>query len=166
MHAGQCTLRAAMDLKTLRLASLQLSPERLEAFVVYQRTMLAELEAAPAADWSGKYAFAHGKALAASKLDLVEYGKLKALVGDYCGKRSAYLQVQERVAQAKAGGSPKDAVILSRAEAELPKLADLSELEERYGAEAVGLLRGRDGELVTLHRALAHREGGHLHSPR
>lgn len=152
------------DLKTLRLASLQLSAERLEAFVVYQRTLLQELARAPATDWSGRYAFAHGKALAACQLDLVELGKLKALVADFCGKRSAALQVKDRLAQAEQGGTPKDTQLLERARKQLPRLDDLSGFADRYGAEALALLHGREAELVELHKALAHREGtGHLH---
>lgn len=152
------------DLKTLRLASLQLSAERLEAFVTYQRTLLQELGRAPAPDWSGRYAFAHGKALAACQLDLVELGKLKALVADYCGKRSAALLVKERVAQAEQGGTPKDAQLLERARKQLPKLDDLSGFSDRYGADALALLQAREAELLELHKALAHQEGtGHLH---
>lgn len=154
------------DLKTLRLASLQLSPDRLEALLTYQRTLLAELAQAGHPEWSGRYAFAHGRALAASKLDLVELGKLKALVAEFCGRRSAAQLVKARVAVAEAGGSERDARILERARKELHKLDDLSAFSERYGAEATALLQRREGELVELHRALAKQEGGgHLHGP-
>ncbi|MBL8917194.1 MAG: hypothetical protein JNM17_41200, partial [Archangium sp.] len=94
-----------MDLKTLRLASLQLSPERLEAFVTYQRTLLTELARSQPGDWSGRYAFAHGHALAASKLDLVEMGKLKSLVGDFCGRRSTVAQLKEKLASGGAAAA-------------------------------------------------------------
>jgi hypothetical protein len=155
-------LRRVSDLKTLRLASLQLSPERLEGFLTYQRTLLTELARAPASDWSGRYAFAHGRALAASQLDLVELGKLKSMVGDFCGRRSAAQHVKERLA--KSGDSAKDAQIAERAQKGLPKLDDLSKFTARYGAEAVTLLESREAELLTLHRELAKQEGtGHLH---
>ena len=95
----------------MRLASLQLSTERLDGFVTYQRTLLDELSRAPASDWSGKYAFAHARALTVSKLDLVELGKLKSMVGDFCGRRSALAQVRERIANA----GEKDAALLARA---------------------------------------------------
>jgi hypothetical protein len=150
------------DLKTLRLASLQLSPERLDAFMLYERTLLAELERAPATDWSGRYAFAHGRALATAKLDLVELGKLKAMVSDFCGRRSAAQQVKDRLAS--IGDSPKDAAIAERAKKQLPKLDDLSQFKARHGDEAVALLQSREEELLELHRALAKAEGtGHLH---
>lgn len=151
------------DIRTLRLASLQLTTERLAAFVVYQRTLLAELKSAPATEWSGRYAFAHAHALAASKLDLVELGKLKSMVGDFCGRRSAAQQVKERLAT--IGDSPQDAAIAARAQKNLPKLDDLSQFSDRFGAEALALLQAREAELLELHRALAKQEGtGHLHA--
>jgi hypothetical protein len=150
------------DLKTLRLASLQLTPERLEGFITYQRTLLHELERAPATDWSGRYAFAHGRALAASQLDLVELGKLKSMVGDFCGRRSAAQQVKARLA--KGGETPKDAQIAARAQKSLPRLDDLSQFTARHGEDAVALLVAKETELLELHRALAKQEGtGHLH---
>ena len=152
------------DLRTLRLASLQLTPERLEGFVTYQRTLLAELVRAPPSDWSGRYAFAHGKALAACGLDLVELGKLKSMVGDFCGRRLAVQQVQARVDQARTGDSPKDAQILARAQVKLPKLGDPTQFIARFGEEALKLLEAREPELLLLHRELARQEGtGHLH---
>ena len=156
-----------MDLKTLRMASIALNGALLDQFVVYQRTLLTELARSQEAEWSGRYAFAHGHALAASKLDLVELGKVKALVGEFCGRRSALKAVSERVAQV----SPSDAKgrkVLERAEKELPRLKGLSDLEARYGKDAVALLSAREDELVSLHRALVRAEGGgegHLHTP-
>ncbi len=151
------------DIRTLRLASLQLTTERLDAFVLYQRTLLAELKSAPASDWSGRYAFAHAHALAASKLDLVELGKLKSMVGDFCGRRSAAQQVRDRLTT--INDSPKDIAIAARAEKNLPKLDDLSQFSDRFGAEALTLLQAREAELLELHKALAKQEGtGHLHA--
>ena len=150
------------DLKTLRLASLQLTAARLEGFITYQRTLLAELQRAPADDWNGRYAFAHGRALAASQLDLVELGKLKSMVGDFCGRRSASAEVKERLAT--IGDSPRDEQIAARAQKNLPRLDDLSHFTARHGAEALALLQSREAELLDLHRALARQEGtGHLH---
>ncbi len=150
------------DLKTLRLASLQLSPERLEGFITYQRTLLTELARAPATEWSGRYAFAHGRALAACQLDLQELGKLKAMVGDFCGRRSAAQQVKERLTS--ISDSPKDTQIAARAEKSLHKLDDMAQFAARHGAEALALLEAREPELLLLHRELAKQEGtGHLH---
>lgn len=122
--------------------------------------MLSELSQVDSKEWNGRYAFAHGKALAESKLDLVDYGKLKSLVGDFCGRRSAYQQVKARIDSA----TEKDAALLARAKTELPKLNDMSAFEARHGADALTLLRAREDELVKLHRELAHLEGGgHVH---
>jgi hypothetical protein len=157
------------DVKTLRLASLLLTPALLEAFLKYQRVLLAEL--APAqGEWAGRFAFAHGRALAESGLDVQHHSKLKALVGDFCGRRSACLTVQQKVAeleaQAHRGLGPKQQAMLARARVELPKLTDLSEFSSRYGQEALGLLQAHELELVSLHRDLARVEGGgHVHNP-
>lgn len=156
-----------MDLKTLRLASIELTGDRLEKFVTYQRTLLTELAKSTEADWSGRYAFAHGHALAASQLDLVELGKVKAMVGEFCGRRSALRAVTERVGQVDASDA-KGRKVLERAEKELPRLKSVADLEDRYGKDAIALLTAREDELVTLHRALVKAEGGgegHLHAP-
>jgi hypothetical protein len=156
-----------MDLKTLRLASIELTGDRLEQFVTYQRTLLVELAKSTEAEWSDRYALAHGHALAASRLDLVELGKLKALVGEFCGRRSALQAVTERAAQVTAVDA-KGLQVLERLEKELPRLKSLADLEERYGKAAVALLTAREDELVSLHRALVRAEGGgqgHLHAP-
>lgn len=146
------------DLKTLRLASLQLSPERLEGFITYQRTLLTELDRAPAPDWNGRYAFAHGRALAACQLDLVELGKLKAMVGDFCGRRTSAEHVRAHVP--KAADAEKEVKVQKH----LHKLDDFTQFSSRHGAEALALLQAREAELLELHRALAKQEGtGHLH---
>ncbi|MEW6431967.1 MAG: hypothetical protein AB1730_10715 [Myxococcota bacterium] len=156
-----------MDLKTLRLASISLTGELLERFVTYQRTLLAELAKSTEAEWSGRFAFAHGYALKAAQLDVVELGKVKALVGEFCGRRSALREVNERLGQWKASDDTGRQV-LERAEKELPRLEDLSDLEARYGKDAVALLSAREEELIGLHRQLVRAEGGgqgHLHAP-
>lgn len=152
------------DLKTLRLASLQLSKEGLEGFITYQRTLLSELGHAPVSNWSGRYAFAHGRALMASRLDVLDLGKIKAMVGDFCGRRWASRQIKDRLAHAGHEPSPKDAERLSRAAKELLRLEDLSPFAARHGPEAVALLMAYEAELLHLHGELAKAEGtGHLH---
>jgi len=155
-----------MDLKTLRLASIALDPGLLDQFVTYQRTLLVELGRSTETEWSGRYAFAHSRALAASRMDLLAMGKVKAMVSEFCGRRSALRQVTERLAQTDAS-QPKGRAIRERAEQELPRLRDLGDLQARYGADAVALLTAREDELLGLHRELARVEGGagHLHSP-
>lgn len=163
------------DLKTLRMASLSLTEALLEQFVRYERVLLAELASAEPGDWAGRFAFAHGKALTESGLDVLNLHKLKALVSDFAGKRSAWLTVQQRVAsaehhvaEARVAGrapSPPELRVLERARTELPRLADLSEFEARYGPAALALLKSRELELTNLHQHLVKLEGsgGHLH---
>jgi hypothetical protein len=155
-----------MDLKTLRLASIALTGELLDQFIVYQRTLLTELVGSREVDWSGRFAFAHARALAASKLDLVTLGKVKALVGEFCGRRSALLEVQAKLKELEPG-NPKAAAVRERAEKELPRLERLDDLVARYGKDALELLAAREGELIALHRELACAEGGpgHVHPP-
>lgn len=162
------------DLKTLRLASIALTPALLEQYVRYQRVVITELAQPAGGEWSGRFAFAHGKASAGSGMDALALAKVKALVTEFCGKRSAALAVRERVAEAegalaeaKAQGlppPPRESALVERARRELPALEDLRDFEARYGAGARALLAAREAELVTLHRELARLEGGgHVH---
>jgi hypothetical protein len=163
---AQCIVSRRMDLRTLRLASISLTRDLLERFVAYQRGLLEALAASTEREWSGRYAFAHGHALAAARLDVVELGKVKALVADFCGRRSALEAVRARVRQVDVADA-RGRQLIVRAERELPRLADLSDLEARYGAEAIALLTAREDELLALHRQLVLAEGGegHLHTP-
>lgn len=166
------------DVKTLRLASAQLTAESLDAFLVYQRTLIGSLSGTAGPEhttWAGRFAFAHGKALAESGLDALTQQRLKVLVGEFCGKRSAWLTVKQRVAEAETvvhtartnAKSPpaKEVALLERARAELSKLEDFSAFVSRYGPEAFSLLSARELEVVSLHRDLSRLEGsgGHLH---
>lgn len=157
------------DLKTLRLSSIQLTGALLDQYLRYQRVLLRELTARPKGEWAGRMAFAHGQAVGDCGLDTLTLQKVKTIVTAFCGRRSAWLAVQQRVAQAegavalaRAHGrppAPHELALLERARDELPGLADLGELEARYGAEAVSLLTSRELELVTQHRELARAEG-------
>jgi len=162
------------DLKTLRLASIALTAGLLDQYVRYQRVVIAELARPAGGEWSGRFAFAHGRAVAECTFDALTLAKVKALVVEFCGKRSAVLTVRERVAraeralaEAQATGQPppqKEQALVARARRELPPLEDLRDFEARYGAEARALLLAREAELVTLHRELARLEGGgHVH---
>ena len=151
-----------MDLPTLRLASIQLTPALLEQFLTYQRSLVTELDKSTAEqDWSGRFAFAHSHALAQAKLDAVAYGKLKALIHDWCAKQSSLLHIKERLksAQALPEPSPKELGLIARATKELPDLETSTEFADRYGAEAVSILSAHGDEVLRLHREVAHREG-------
>ncbi len=163
------------DVKTMRLASVQLTLPLLEQFMKYQRVLLSELAGATQYDWAGRFAFAHGRALTESGLDGLTQQKVRVLVSEFCGKRSAWLTVRQRIATAQhhleeskkdgRAASDKDTQVLERAKSELPRLEDFSEFRHRYGEEAFLLLKSKELELVTLHQDLAHIEGsgGHLH---
>jgi hypothetical protein len=163
------------DVKTLRLASIELTSALLARFVRYQRELLAALARAPHAEWAGRYAFAHGRALAESGLDVLQLHRLKGPVAEYAGRRTTFLAISQRLAEAEEraaaaaqAGRPvpqAEAALLARAQAELPALADWADFEARYGPEALTCLRKEDVELTLLHRELARVEGvgGHLH---
>lgn len=166
------------DVKTLRLASAQLTAESLDAFIVYQRTLIGSLSGTAGPEhttWAGRFAFAHGKALAESGLDALTQQRIKVLVGEFCGKRSAWLTVKQRVAEAetavhtaRTNGRPppsKELALIERARAELSRLEDFGAFTERYGPDAFTLLSARELEVVSLHRDLSRLEGsgGHLH---
>lgn len=161
-----------MDLKTLRLASIDLNAALLDRFVLYQRSLLGHLARSTHGEWSGRLAFAHGHAFAEAGLDLVTLNRVNAVVSEFCGKRSTLSRVRERLhgavaAEAAGAGDVKvkARALIEKATAELPRLEDLSDMEARYGAGAVALLKEREDELMGLHRELARAEGGegHLH---
>jgi hypothetical protein len=151
-----------MDNKTLKLASIQLTEPLLAQFLTYQHALVRELDKTVGHDdWSGRFAFAHSHALTEAGLDTVTYGKLKALVGDFCSRESSVRQLRDRLAVARAApsGSEKESRVVARAEAELPALEADQSLVQRYGAAAVELLSAHGDEVLRLHREVAHREG-------
>src|SRR5262249_39810510 len=89
------------DARTLRLAHPDISPERLEAFIAYQRTLLKALLETSGDDWAGRFAFGHAKALKASALESLEQRRIASAVEAFCGRRSAAEAVAERLAEAR-----------------------------------------------------------------
>ena len=156
------------DARTLRLAHPDVPPEKVEAFVVYQRTLLRSLMDASGEDWAGRFAFGHAKALKQSGLDPLEHKRIAAAAASYCGRRSAVAEVKVRIRDLKARHpnlSDRETSILEKAPAELAKLEDLSELEQILGPVTMASFRAREVELLELHRAVASAEGrGHVHS--
>jgi hypothetical protein len=161
-----------MDLKTLQLASIQLTPELLAQYLTYHQTLVRELDGTGAGleEWAGRNAFAHGKALAASGLDALTLGKLKSLVFEFCGQRSTAQVVRQRMDQARAAiasakdagrpPEPQDEALVVRAQAEIFQLNDMTDFAERYGLPALQLLVPKEAELLALHHQLAKLEGG------
>lgn len=166
------------DVKTLRLVSAQLTADLLDGFIRYQRTLIATLSETAGPEhtsWAGRFAFAHGKALAESRMDALDQQRVKVLVSEFCGKRSAWLTVKQRAADAelalqnaKTAGKPpppKELALVERFKKELHRLQDFSAFIARYGQPAFDLLTARELEIVTLHRDLSKLEGsgGHVH---
>lgn len=152
------------DTRTLRLAAPLVTEARLEQFVRYQRAWLAALRRL-GPEWSASYASAQQEASAHAGLDARELGELEALVRDFCGKRWSLRTLEERrehllAKQARKDLSDVEAEKLERLESELQKKDLLPQLERRYGAEAIALLRAREDELLVLHREI----GQALHS--
>jgi hypothetical protein len=155
------------DARTLRLAHPDISPERLEAFIAYQRSLLRSLMDSSGDDWAGRFAFGHAKALKASGLDALEQKQIAVAAATFCGRRSAVAEVRSRIRELKMRApnlSAREASILDKAPEELSRLDDMSELEAIYGELTLSTLKAREVELLELHRAVASAEGrGHVH---
>jgi hypothetical protein len=164
------------DVKTLRLVSAQLTAESLNAFMVYQRSVIASLGSTSAAmaTWAGRFAFAHSKALAECGLDALTQQRLRVPVSEFCGKRSASLVVKQRLADAalstpgprESFESAEERAPIERATKELARLSNFGDFVDRYGQAAFDLLTMHETELVSLHRELSRLEGagGHVHA--
>jgi hypothetical protein len=156
------------DARTLRLAHPDVTSEKVDAFIVYQRTLLRSLMDASGEDWAGRFAFGHAKALKESALEPLEHRRISAAAAAFCGRKSAIAEVNARVRELKARHpnlSARESSILDKAPAELQKLEDLTELEGTLGAVTMASFRAREVELLELHRAVASAEGrGHVHS--
>lgn len=160
--------RGAMsDARTLRLAHPDVTPEKLEAFMLYERTLLIALMETSGDDWAGRFAFGHAKALKVANLDPLWERKIAAAAATFCGRCSSAQTVRAKIAELEARRAtltPREASILAKAPAELAKLEDLSELEQSLGPVTLASFKAREVELVELHRAMASAEGrGHVH---
>jgi hypothetical protein len=148
----------AADHRTLRLAAPLVTVERLEQLVRYQRAWLLALRRLGPGH-GGSFAAAQQEALAHAGLSVREQGELEAIVRDFCGKRWSLRTLEERrrhllSKQARKELSDAEAEKLERLSSELLKLDVMPALERRYGAEAIGLLRAREEELLALHQEI------------
>jgi hypothetical protein len=162
------------DARTLRLAHPDVSPEKLEAFIRYQRAMLKALLETSGDDWAGRFAFAHAHGLKDSGLDALDQRRIASAVESFCGRRWSARTVAERIAEAKARVEearahgrelpPREAALVERGPDELKRLEDFSDLEATLGSVTLASLRAREADLLELHRAVASAEGrGHVH---
>jgi hypothetical protein len=157
------------DQRTMRLAQLQITKERVDAVVAYQRTVAQHLGEPGHEGWAGHLAFAHAAGLKASGLDAQDARKLSAVAADFCGRRLQVKRLEQRLADAKAKiaaakATKKDADLAAKIPAELLRVGDFSVFTGLHGPEALANLQAREAELLELHEKLAHLEGeGHLH---
>jgi hypothetical protein len=157
------------DHRTLRLAHLQLTQERVAALVKYQSTVARHLGEPGHDGWAGHLAFAHAAGLKESGLDAQDARKLSAVAADYCGRRLQVRRLEQRLADAKAKvasgkASKKDADLAARIPGELNKVGDFSAFASLHGPDALANVQAREAELLELHEKLARLEGeGHLH---
>jgi hypothetical protein len=145
----------AADAKTLRLTSPIVTPERLDQLVRYQRLWLDILKRLG----SDALAEVDREALAQSGMDARELQALLAIVRDFCGKRWTLRTLERRQTELQVkrdndGLDERETQKLESLDAELHKLDSMKQLERRWGAAAVHLLRQREDELIALHQAV------------
>lgn len=128
------------DDRTLRLAAPEVTVERLDRYLAFQRAMAAvPLSADPQA-----VAAAHAEAVRTSGMSAREVGELDAVVRDFSGRRAVVQRVRERL---EAAGGERRAQL----EAELRGRDDDGALERRYGRAALDALKAREAPLLALH---------------
>jgi len=142
----------AGDVKTLRMASPEVSEAWVSAYLRYQSALLASLErgdtdAGPSAE--ARLAQAHHGAREASGLQPEALSRLQAVCADYCGR----LRTAEELRRALDGGNV-DEERAKRARLQLRILEDWSAFRSRYGDAAVDALEQQKGPLLDFHRRL------------
>jgi hypothetical protein len=157
----------AADDKTLRLSSVEISPEDVDAFLRYQRALREYLEFSPVcrAGWVEQLAEAHRRSLEDAGLDAARHARLSPIAADFSGKRMAVRRLRrrlgelnERIARMEADGADVPAADLdlaARLTSELTRLDRFAPLERRHGAGAIAALREREDDLVALHEQLS-----------
>jgi hypothetical protein len=161
---------AAADDRTLRMAAPELTAERLERFIIFERAWLEQAKRVSGAlmdtpsVWEATLSAAHDEALKQSGLSAAEFSQLDALCRDFCGRRRIsgelerhLAETKDRLDRAKAQGSTpsqKDVETAQRLSEEIARRKDAAALERRYGEQAVRLLTERAEELAHLHEEL------------
>lgn len=142
------------DLKTLKLASFELTEDALERFLAFQRALLSWSPGGQPGgpEFERRLALADAEARQASGLDAALLSRIEALCADFCGRRWTARELARRRERAVSQNEPELAARLSR---ELARLEDLSLLEQRHGRQTVERLRAREEQLLELHRARA-----------
>jgi hypothetical protein len=148
-------VRAADD-RTLRLSSLDVTPEDVEGFITYQRTLRDELEFSPVchAGWTEQLSAAHQRSLAESKMDPGRLARVTSIALDFCARRSSAKTLRARLDDLR-GADAETQEVAARLRTELRRLDDLGTLERRHGASQIAALKEREDELVALHEQLS-----------
>lgn len=156
----------AADDRTLRLAAPPVTPEQVDRFVAYQRSLQERLEVPTlrTEQWDQHLAAAHQSALEQSGLTHAAQTQLSGIASKFCTQRASVRTLRRKQAElrraiaeieADGGDVPEaDQALDQRLTTELLRLEPLGALERRYGAEAIAALVSREDELLTLHAAL------------
>jgi hypothetical protein len=128
------------DLRSLRLAAPEVTVDRLDRYLAFQRAM----SAVPLSAAAEVVAAAHAEAVRTSGLSAREVGALDAVVRDFCGRRAVARRVRQRMETA-----PPDQ--RDRLEQELVARDDDGAVERRYGRPALEALKAREEALLALH---------------
>lgn len=146
----------AGDVKTLRMATPELSREALRGYLEYQRAFLQAVEAQAHVShpfgWEGRFARADELARVQSGLDAEQVSRMRALCDDYCGRQTT----AERLRQAAEDGS-LETEVAEKARARAQLLASLELLRERYGEGWLEALEALRPELLDLHQRINRR---------
>jgi hypothetical protein len=130
----------AADDRTLRLAAPEVTVERLDRYLAFQRALAAvPLSADPAA-----VARVHAEAVRSSGLSAREVGEIDAVARDFAGRRAVTRRLRERL----EGAGPE---LRARLEQELRGRDDDGAVERRYGRPALEALLAREEALLALH---------------
>ncbi|MCI0673169.1 MAG: hypothetical protein L0Y64_22190 [Myxococcaceae bacterium] len=143
------------DARTLVLAALVLDDALLDRYVLHQETYLATAEEALRRGHTHAAALveAHEKAASASGLTPREEGALAAAVRTFCTARLAVALLDRKLGrvQGETSGATVGAPTLAELQSERARLDAMVPLRQRFGADAVALLRAREPTLMPLH---------------
>lgn len=130
----------AADDRTLRLSAPELTLERLDRYIAFQRALAAvPLSADPQA-----LASAHAEAVRQSGLSAREVSELDAVARDFSGRKAVAHRLRRRLQTASGE-------LRARLEGELRGRDDDAALARRYGEEALEALKAREEALLALH---------------
>src|SRR5918996_1624391 len=104
------------DDKTLRLSSIEVGTDDVDAFLRYQRALRDELEFSPvcAAGWDEHLAEAHRRALEGSGLDAGRHSRISPIASDFAGRRMAVRRLSRRLQELEQHADGVDDLVQTR----------------------------------------------------